>query len=689
MQETKNLSHLATGAFAVAGILGCGMGYADEQVETLAPSVVYSKSDYLIGEVDAASSGVAGRDELSRRPILRRGELLEVVPGMIVTQHAGGGKANQYFVRGFNLDHGTDFHVGLDGMPANYRTHGHGQGYADINFIVPEFVERLDYGKGPFDTRFGDLSTAGHAEYQLYDVLPEGMLSLSYGSYDYYRFLYGDSWALGRGHLSFGMEYSHENGPWKKGDDFDRYNIFARYHVGDADNYWNSTFLAYQGQWDSSDQIPLRAVEGGLLDRYDAVDPTTGGESSRYSLSSQWQMSEGGTKTHLDTWVGYYDMELFSNFTYNLNDPVRGDQFEQSDSRIFAGFDLWHEWEHEVFGREARTRVGLQSRNDWINDIGLHLTEARDRYETIRKDDVYVGSLGVYVDHETRINDWLKVGGGLRGDGFRFKVDSDLEANSGSETDGIVSPKFRVVMGPWNETEFYFNAGLGFHSNDARGVTIEVDPTDGVTPLDQVDPLVRTKGLEWGVRSNAVENLTTTLALWYLESDSELVYVGDAGTSEAGDGSERWGVELAAYWHANDWIHLDGEYSWSHAQFVGVPSGMKDIPNAVEHAVSAGITLGREEGYFGSLRARYFTPRPLEESGSVKSDESFIVNARVGYRKENWEVSLDVLNVLDRNDNDIEYYYESRLPSEMNGVEGKHIHPAEPRQVRLNVVYRF
>jgi len=671
---------------ALASLPLAGQG----EIEQLDPIVVVGKAESdLLGTAATSSSGQANNEELSKRPFLRRGELLEVVPGMIVTQHAGGGKANQYFVRGYNLDHGTDFHIGLDGMPANHRTHAHGQGYADLNFITPEFVERLDYFKGPFNARYGDLSTAGGAEYRLYHRLPEGTFSTTYGSYDDLRLLYGNSWELGAGTLSLGAEYSRSDGPWSRGNDYNRFNLFTRYHVGDEDNFWNITALAHQGDWDSSDQIPERALDNGLLGRFDAVDNTTGGETSRYSLSTQWQRSDDKSTTHLDAWVGTYDLKLFSNFTYFLNDSVRGDQFEQNGFRTFAGANLWKLWDYDLSGLESRTRIGFQTRNDWIDDIGLYLTQNRQRFNTIREDDVYVGSYSLFVDHETHFNDWLRAGFGLRGDLFHFDVDSDLDANSGTETDGVLSPKAHLVFGPWNETEIYLNGGLSFHSNDARGVTIAIDPTDGVTPLDSVDPLVQTKGAEIGIRSEAIESLTTTLSLWYIESDSELVYVGDAGTSEAGDASERWGVEVSAYWRPVDWFSADIEYAWSDAKFVGVPSSINAIPNSIEHTVSAGLTVGREEGWFGSLRARYFSPRPLNESGSIDSDSSFLVNGRIGYRQEDWEVSLDVLNIFDEKDNDIEYFYESRLPGEAMGVEGRHLHPVEPRQVRLNVTYHF
>ncbi|MGE9267825.1 MAG: TonB-dependent receptor, partial [Verrucomicrobiales bacterium] len=641
-------------------VLGQSLGAHEVPEGVLDPLVVTGKAEDLIGQVEAASAGRADRAELSERPVLRRGELLEVVPGVVVTQHAGGGKANQYFVRGFNLDHGTDFRVSLDGMPANYRTHAHGQGYADLNFIVPEFADHLDYFKGPFRGRDGDFSTAGGAEYHLAPWFEEGFLETTYGSYDYFRVVYGDSWKLGEGWLSFGAEWTQEDGPWDRGNDYGRANLFARYHVGEGDDYWNVTALWHDGSWDSSDQIAQRAWQSGLVGRYGALDDLTGGETDRFSLSTQWQRTSEAGKTHVDAWFGGYGLRLFSNFTYFLNDPVRGDQFEQNEDRLFAGLNIWHEWDWDVAGKEQRTRVGFQTRNDWIDGIGLYATERRQRVGTVREDDVFAGSYSLFAEHETRVNDWLRIGGALRGDVVYFDVDSDLGANSGTESDGILSPKFHLVLGPWEETEFYLNGGLGFHSNDARGATISVDPSDGVSAADAVDPLVRTKGAELGLRTSRIKDVTATLALWYLESDSELVFVGDGGGTEASDASERWGVEAAAYWRPRDWVSFDVEYAWAQARFVGVAPGMREVPNSVEHALSAGLVLGRELGWFGAMRLRYFAPRPLEESGSVESKSSLQLNSRLGYRWEDWEVSLDVLNLLDRDDRDIEYYYESR-----------------------------
>lgn len=678
MKELTTVFLLTTG---LAMAQESELGWSELGFTELEETIVTGKAEDIIGEAASATQGQADNTELSQRPFLRRGELLEVVPGVIITQHAGGGKANQYFVRGYNLDHGTDFHIGVDGMPGNYRTHAHGQGYADLNFIVPEFVERLDYFKGPFFAKYGDLSTAGGADYTLMPFLAQGIASFSYGENNYYRALLGDSWEAGIGHLTLGGEFTHEDGPWLRGNDYNRYNGLIKWHAGDEENFLSVTALFHSGEWNSSDQIPLRAVESGILDRFGAIDDTTGGDTERQSLSLKMRQTKGDWVFRTEAWAGRYTLDLFSNFTY-FTDPVNGDQFEQNEERFFAGLNVAADWSHGLGSLESRSTYGFQTQHDWIDDIGLYPTTARRRTGVTNVDDVYQGSYGIYFENETRLTDWARMILGARGDFFHFDVRSrDNSADTGSEWDAIFSPKAGLVLGPWNETEVYLNAGMGFHSNDARGVTAALDP---------VDALVRTRGAEVGLRTRAVKNITASIGLWWLDSDSEFVYVGDEGTTEAGPASERYGVEATLYWRPNDCLTFDAEYSWSYAQADVQPGEFSAIDNSVPHMASAGLTIGGDYGWFSSLRGRYFSPRPLlGENSRAKSRESLQVNGRIGYRWENLEVSLDILNILDREDRDIEYFYASQLPGEVAPVEGIHFHPAEPRQVRANLVYRF
>jgi outer membrane receptor protein involved in Fe transport len=659
-----------------------------EESRDLEGVVVTGKAENLLEQVSTSSEGYADAKEIAERPLMRRSELLEIVPGMITTQHAGGGKATQYFLRGFNLDHGTDFAVSVDHMPMNMRSHAHGQGYADLNGLVPELVKSIDYTKGTYSARQGDLSSAGSANFELWDRLPRGIATMEMGEYDYYRTFIADSFDVGQGVLTLGGEWNTYDGPWQREENFQRWNGFARYFLGNDENHLSVTAMGYGGEWDSSDQIAKRAVQTGLIDRFGNLDDTTGGDSSRYSLQFDWKKTEGKEVTTASAYAVAYDLDLFSNFTYFLDNPAQGDQFQQQEQRMIYGGEVVREWQdREFLGRDAEFSLGFQTRHDVIDDIGLYKTQRRQRLDTVRVDDVYEASYGVFAENTVRWKPWFRTIAGIRADAFHFDVSSDNPANSGSDWDAIVSPKFSAIFGPWKETELYLNFGTGFHSNDARGVNNTVDPVSG-DPLAAVDPLVRTIGGEIGLRSQIVTGLTSTLSLWWLDSDSELVYVGDAGTNEAGPASRRFGVEWSNYWRPNDWLSIDGELALTHARFRDQGSA-DEIPNSIPVMFSGGISLGRQEGYFGSLRVRSFLGRPLEETGEIEGRDVLTANAQVGYRTKDWEVALQCLNLLDRNDNDIEYYYTSQLSGEASAVDDIHYHPAEPRMIRMRVSYFF
>ena len=680
---------MTTRPLLIALAAGTATLQAHDLVAELQPLILTGKAEFMLGEAESASQGQTSREELLERPILRRGELLEAVPGLVVTQHSGDGKANQYFVRGYNLDHGTDFGVFVDGMPANFRAHAHGQGYTDLNFIIPEFIQQLDHRKGPFAARHGDLTTAGVAEFALVDELPRGFAGITLGENAYWRGVFGDSADAGAGVLTYGGEASWYEGPWALDQDSHRFNGMLRWHAGDEDNHFNVTLMGSQGEWRATDQIPLRAVIGGQLDRFGFIDPSNGGESQRYSLSTNFSRRERDTVVRGKAWAGYYDLDLFSNFTYFLEDPVNGDQFRQSDARGFAGADLAVDLESRlILGAATTYTFGFQTQNDWISDLGLARTYRRNDVTPVREDDVFVGSYSLYAEARTNWTDEFRTEAGVRGDVLASQVDSDLAANSGGDVAGIVVPKLNFIFSPGDHHEYYLNLGGGFHSNDPRGANLKIDPNSG-QPAAAVDSLVRTWGTEIGTRSQWTQRFTTTVALWALTSDSELLYVGDAGNVEAGPATTRYGVEFAGYYRPSDWLGFDAELSLAEGRYQDSwASGGPWIENQVPLVLSSGVTLGAGEGFFGALRVRAFSERPLNATKGVQGSESFQVNARAGYRAERWELALDCLNLLDRADNDIEYYYTSRLPGEpAGGVDDVHFHPAEPRTLRASFTW--
>ncbi len=650
----------------------------------------------LIGESRAASEGIVLAIQLEGRPVLRPGEVLEVVPGLIVTQHSGDGKANQYFLRGFNLDHGTDFATRVDGIPVNMPTHAHGQGYSDINFLIPELVEKVRYRKGTYFADEGNFSAAGAADIAYQRELASSLASLTLGEDDYYRALIAAAPEIGGGTLLGALDYSTADGPWDLPQDFRKVNGLVKYSRGATDRGFALTAMGYDGRWDSTDQIPQRAVGGQCaqipfcIPRFGYVDPTSGGESHRYSLSvDAWSQGDDGRGWSANAYAMDYHLELISNFTYAL-DQDNGDQFEQYDDRRVYGGRYEYTWPASFTDRPGALRAGVELRRDEIEPVGLFLTTQAQRRETVRQDDVTQTSTSAYVAHDQRWNDWLRTEIGVRLDDFDFDVSSNVTANSGTATDSIASPKATVVLGPWNETEYFLNAGRGFHSNDARGTTIRVDPTDGVTPVERVDPLVAATGAEIGFRSAAIPGLQVYGALWGLELDSELLFVGDGGITEPSRESRRYGVEFGVFWTPLDWLILDVDYAWSRARFQGSDPAGDRIPGAVEDVASVGVAVNRNDGWFGGARLRYLGEAPLVEDDSVRSDPTLLVNVEAGYRfNERLSAFLTVFNLFDAEDNDISYFYESQLPGEAAPVDDVHFHPVEPRSLRGTIAYRF
>jgi outer membrane receptor protein involved in Fe transport len=642
-----------------------------------------------VGTSDAASEGRVTQRRVETRPALRPGELLEYVPGVIITQHSGDGKANQYFLRGFNLDHGTDFAISVAGMPVNMPTHAHGQGYADLNFVIPEVVSGIAYRKGPYYADVADFSAAGAANIEYATQLPSNLASVTIGEHDYKRAVLAGSPTLGGGTLLYGLELMGQDGPWENPENFSKFNGVLRYSRGDKAGGFSITGMAYHADWDSTDQIPLRAVESGQIGRFGAIDPTDGGEASRYSLSYEQHQEFTGGKWMFDVYGIRNKLNLFSNFTFFLDDPVNGDQFEQAEERTVLGMHPRVEFYNQLWGMDNTFRVGMQVRRDDIDPVGLYHNVARQRLSTTREDQVKETSVGLYMDDSIQVTDWFRAVPGIRADHYEFEVDSSIAANSGKTDDSIVSPKLNLVFGPWARTEYFFNIGNGFHSNDARGTTITVDPNT-LAPADKVDPLVRSKGMELGVRTEIIPNVESSLSVWQLELDSELLFVGDAGTTEASRPSKRTGIEWSTHYRPLSWLLIDFDVSASKARFTDEDPAGDHIPGSIDRVASLGITVDSLGPWYGMLQYRYFGPRPLIEDNSARSESTQITNLRVGYKvNKAWRAHFDVYNLFDRDDDDITYFYESRLQGEPGPVEDKHFHPVEPRTVRFTVTAYF
>jgi outer membrane receptor protein involved in Fe transport len=650
-------------------------------------------AENLVGVAAASSEGAITAEQLEARPIMRPGEILETVPGMIVSQHSGEGKANQYYLRGFNLDHGSDFATTIAAIPVNLPTHAHGHGYTDSNFLIPELVSGVQFRKGPYFSEDGDFSSAGAANVNYFNQLEAPLIVLGVGENNWQRFLGAASPKIGNGHLLTALELVHNNGPWIVPEGLHKANGLIRYSQGNTRRGFSITGMGYSSNWDATDQVADRAISSGLIPRFGNLDPSDHGHTFRYSIAGDGQWSGAGTSTRVTAYLLRYGLNLFSNFTYYLDNPIDGDQFEQEDRRWVSGGQITHRQLGRIGNFNLQSAFGANLRHDSIGNVALYHAIKGRRANTIRADNVGQTSVGVFGQTEIEWNRKLRITLGLRGDTYHFNVKADNPLNSGTDTAGIVSPKFGTVIGPWRSTEFYANAGLGFHSNDARGATISVDPSTG-DPVDRVTPLVRARGAEAGVRTVAMRGMQSTVSVWTLDFDSELLFVGDAGTTEAGRPSRRNGVEITNYVRPHPWVTLDFDLSFSRARFKDDdPVGTK-IPGSLDRVISAGFAVDPPEasrGMLAGLRLRYFGPRPLIEDNSVRSKTTSLVNGELGYRfGKPYQLIGEIYNVFDTKASDIDYFYTSRLFGEpVAGVDDIHTHPALPRTFRVSLQLRF
>jgi hypothetical protein len=644
----------------------------------------------LVGIAASASQGAITGHQLDVRPVMRVGEVLETVPGLIVSQHSGEGKANQYYLRGFNLDHGTDFATTVVGVPVNTPTGAHAHGYSDFSFVIPELVSGVQFKKGPYFADEGDFSAAGAANVNYLNRLDRPFVRVSLGGDGWSRALAAASPHLAGGTMLAALELNHNDGPWVRGDAYRKVNSVLRYSRGDNQNGLALTGMGYWADWQSTDQVPQRALASNAIPRFGLIDASDGGRTTRQSVTADIQRSTRGASLRATGFVLHDTVNLFSNFTYFLDDPVRGDQFEQAERRVTAGGRVVYRRLGRIFGRHAESATGVQVRRDWLSPVGLYQTQGRRRLSTTREDRVGQTLAGIYGQTEIEWSREVRTTFGLRTDAYQYSVHSDNPRNTGNGVAGLVSPKFGVVVDPWIGTELYANAGLGFHSNDARGAVTTIDPSTGerVAP---VTPLARATGAEVGVRTVRVRGLQSTLSLWYLDLDSELLFVGDAGTTEAARPSRRAGVEWVNYARLTPWLTVDGDLAWSRARFRDADAAGRHIPGALDRVVSAGLTVEPSRLVFGSVRLRHFGPRPLVEDATVRSQATTLWNGEIGYRiSRAARVVLEGFNLFDAAVSDIDYFYRSRLPGEpLEGVDDVHTHPALPRTLRLGVHVSF
>ena len=667
-----------------------GATVADSPATSLGAIEVVASTANLIGGAVTSSQGQVLKRELELRPVYRVGQLLETMPGLQVTAHSGEGKANQYLLRGVNLDHGHDLATYIDEMPVNMRTHAHGQGYTDLNFLIPELAGGVDFTKGPYFASQGDFSAVGADHINLVNTIPT-QVSASVGTVNDERLfgattfdLKNDSRILAAG------EIVHLDGPWTHPDNFRKKSAVVRFSHGVQNEGYSLTAAYYHGLWNATTDQPERAIASGLIDRYGTLDPSDGGKAERFSLSGRYSHGTEDWHVNANAYVVRNEMTLWNDFTHFLDDPINGDQHAQDDRRTYFGGAASFTRFLRLGEVESDTTVGVQGRYDHIY-VDLRHTRQRVALQTDIADRVNEASLAAYLENTTYWKPWLRTVVGLREDWIHGDDTNLVGGLSGSESASILQPKGSIVIGPFAQTEFYVSAGQGFHSNDLRAGTA-ADLSGNLTGvIERLPLLVRASGEEVGVRSTLIPHVQAAVTLFQLNFNSELTYDADVGQTSAGPASRRRGVEVSTQYRPFRWIELNANIAVSQARYTGYSPAGPYIPDAPGFVASVGALIDNLGPWFGAVEYRDLGRHPLIEDNSITSPGYREVNLNIGYKiTPKLKVQVDVFNLFNSKDDAADYFYADRLPGEPpEGVGDLHVHPLEPRSARFTISAQF
>ncbi len=624
--------------------------------------------------------------DLSLRPMLSAQDVLRTVPGLFIAQHAGGGKAEQIFLRGFDLDHGTDIALEVDGMPVNMVSHAHGQGYADLHFLIPETIESLDADKGPYSTQKGNFATAGYVDFRTRNTLDENQVSIEAGQFQHVRSLgmFNLLPNTPNHHAYIATEYLSREGYFDSPQHFHRLNLFAKYNGMVSERMLVSASVStFDSRWDASGQIPLRAVQSGQIGRFGAIDDTEGGETSRSNLNlSLTQTTESGLTIRHRVYASRYRFSLFSNFTFFLEDPINGDQIHQREDRTLYGYQTSVQGNHSLGNIQMRTEAGITLRVDDIQDN--ELSHTRNRTELLERfawGDVRESQAGIYLDHYVYPTDWLTLNAGIRYDQFRHQYEDKLTAAYDPQVlrRGIVSPKFKGEARITPGMKVYVSTGTGFHSNDSR--VLLQQGTREILP--------RAYGVDVGVQLKPIPQLFIQAAIWGLWLEQEFVYVGDAGIVEPSGKTRRKGMDLSFRYQLKPWLTVDGDLTYTHARAVDVPATEAFIPLAPISTASGGFSIQANEHFNASLRVRHLGDRPANEDYSLTASGYTLLDAVAHYRYQRYRISLAVENLLNVEWDEAQFETTSRLKEEVSPVTEIHATPGTPFFARLSLSYFF
>ncbi len=654
-------------------------------LQVVLKSKIILLNELVITEQVNAMNSIS-RVDLETNPVNSSQEILRKVPGLIIGQHAGGGKAEQIFLRGFDIDHGTDISLSVDGMPVNMVSHAHGQGYSDLHFVIPETINNINFGKGPYNANKGDFATAGYVEFNTKDNINGSELSLSYGQFGSLRTLGMFDLLKNnkRSNAYVALEYIEFDGPYDSPQNFNRLNLFGKFSTYlKGNDKLSLTVSHFTSRWDASGQIPQRAVDSGLISRFGSIDDTEGGNTSRTNVNVSYDaILKEDLQFKSNVFYTKYGFELYSNFTFFSDDPINGDQIKQYESRDIFGFNTAFIKDTQLGTIETKITSGFGLRNDIVNDVELsHTLNRNETLEYLALGNVNETNMFGYVNTEFKLNKFV-IAPALRLDYFKFMYNDDLttEYQTLSETKTTVSPKLNFYFNQNKNLQWFLKSGIGFHSNDARVVVAEGGE----------DILPKAYGADLGTIWKPFPKMVFNTALWYLFLEQEFVYVGDAGIVEPSGKSERYGLDIGLRYQFTDWLYFDTDATLTHARSVDEPSGSDYIPLAPDFTLTGGLAINDLNGFSAGIRYRFIDDRPANEDNSIVAKGYFVTDLNMNYAfNKNFSVGMAIENVFDTEWNETQFATESRLQTEIDPVEEIHFTPGTPFFIKGIVSYKF
>jgi outer membrane cobalamin receptor len=632
-------------------------------------------------EIDALN--LFSRVDLLTRPVISSQEVLTQVPGLIIGQHAGGGKAEQIFLRGFDIDHGTDVNITVDGVPVNMVSHAHGQGYADLHFLIPETIEGVDFGKGTYYADKGNFTTAGYVDFKTKDRIDESLISVEAGQFNTQRILSMLNLSNHTDHSAYiAAEYLSTDGPFESSQNFGRLNIMAKYQGNITDNDRLSfTASHFNSSWDASGQIPQRAVDQGLITRFGAIDDTEGGTTSRTNIVLEYDKRLDASSFIKNTiFYSYYDFELFSNFTFFLNDPVNGDQIRQREARNLFGINSEFNKTIDIGNAQGHMQLGINLRSDDVNENELSRTlNRREVRSFVQLGDVNESNLGAYLNTQFELGKW-SVNPSVRVDYFDFQYFDDLASTYApqSSTNAIVSPKLNFLYNHSSSIQYYLKLGKGFHSNDTR-----------VSVLNTRESLPAAYGGDLGFIWKPTKRMFINAAIWNLYLEQEFVYVGDEGVVEPSGRTNRQGIDLSMRYQPLNWLYWNVDANYAHARAIDEAEGEAFIPLAPDFTLSSGLNIMHPSGISAGINVLHLSDRPANENNTIIAEGYTVVNANVAYEFKRIKLGVQIRNLLDTDWNETQFATNSRLENEAEPVEEIHFTPGTPFFLKGTVSYIF